>query len=285
MTKLRSQFIQHLELRGYAAKTIRNYIQCVSQCSRYFNRSPLTLTHTDILEYLTYLKRERKLAVRTWNLHYYSIKSFYDHFHPQSNIMDGLKRMKEPICRPEVLSKEEVEQIIAIAHPLKVKAIIAVLYSAGIRLAECAFLKISDIDSKRMVIRIEKGKGKKDRYAVLSQRTLTLLREYYKEYYPEHWLFESSFKEKPISARRIQDYVRIMGRKSGVKKHVTAHILRHSFATHLLEAGQPLTVIQELLGHANVKTTTMYTHVSSSLLHKAGSPFDTPPQAKEVSDE
>ncbi len=282
MTKLRSQFIQHLELRGYAAKTIRNYIQCVSQCSRYFNRSPLTLSHNDIIEYLTYLKRERKLAVRTWNLHYYSIKSFYDHFQPQSNIMHGLKRMKEPVCRPEVLSKEEVEQIIAIAHPLKVKAIIAVLYSAGIRLAECAFLKISDIDSKRMVIRIEKGKGKKDRYAVLSHRTLTLLREYYKKYRPQHWLFENPSKEKPISNRRIHDYVRIMSRESGVRKHVTAHILRHSFATHLLEAGKPLTVIQELLGHADVKTTTMYTHVSAALLHETGSPFDTIPQAKEA---
>lgn len=285
MTKLRSQFIQHLELRGYASKTIRNYIQCVSQCSRYFNRSPLTLTHTDIIEYLTYLKRERNLAVRTWNLHYYSIKSFYDHFQPQSNIMHGLKRKKEPVCRPDVLSKDEIEQVIASAHPLKAKAAITVLYSAGLRLSECAFLKLSDIDSKRMIIRIEKGKGNKDRNAVLSHRTLELLREYYKEYRPDYWLFESSFKEKPTSARRIQDYVRIAGRKSGITKHVTAHILRHSFATHLLEAGHPLTVIQELLGHANVKTTTMYTHVSSALLHKVGSPFDTPPQAKEASDE
>jgi len=199
--------------------------------------------------------------------------------------MHGLKRMKEPVCRPEVLSKEEVEQIIAIAHPLKVKAIIAVLYSAGLRLAECASLKVSDIDSKRMVIRVERGKGSKDRYAVLAQRTLSVLREYYKSCRPQQWLFENRSKDKPISHRRIHDYIRNMSREAGVKKHVTAHILRHSFATHLLEAGQPLAVIQELLGHASIKTTTMYTHVSSDLLHKAGSPFDTPPQAKEASDE
>jgi site-specific recombinase XerD len=188
--------------------------------------------------------------------------------------MDGFSRMKEPLKIPQVLSKEEVETLIATANSLKVKALLAVFYSSGIRLAECAALKITDIDSKRMVIRIEKGKGQTDRFAVLSQRALLILRDYYRQIRPKNWLFENKFRTKPLNRRHIQQMVSTAAKRAGIKKKVSPHILRHSFATHLLEAGKPLQAIQRFLGHATIRTTVQYTHVSSELLNSVGSPFD-----------
>jgi site-specific recombinase XerD len=274
MTNLRSDFIAHLQLRGYAEHTIRNYIESMALYARYFNRSPLELSHQHVKEYLLYLRNEKKLAVRTINLHMYSIRSFYNHFLPGENMMGDIRRMKEPESYPVILSRQEVYAMIDKADTLKIKAAVAVLYSSGIRLEECANLKLNCIERDRMVLRIINGKGGKDRNAVLSIKTLAILAEYWRAYRPTEYLFEGYTKGKPLTKRRYQDYVVQAARKAGVVKHVTPHTLRHSFATHLLEDGVPLRVIQDMLGHANVTTTTIYTHVSSDLLRKVGSPFD-----------
>ncbi len=274
MTELRQKFIHYLELKGFSERTIRSYTYCVGYCSKFHKRSPLELSKEDIKMFFLHLKNEKAFEAKTINQYLYSLKSFYKYFKPSSNIMEDSYRMKEPLKIPEILSKSEVEKLIKTALTLQAKAIIAVLYSSGIRLAECSNLKITDVDKTRMILRIERGKGKKDRNAVLSMRTLLLLREYYKEFRPLYWLFENRKKDRPLARRRIQQIVQETGELANLKKKVSPHILRHSFATHLLESGKPLQAIQRFLGHANIKTTVIYTHVSSNLLNSIGSPFD-----------
>lgn len=280
MSKLRQDFIAHLQLKGYSEKTIRNYIECVALYSKHYNKSPLDLEHEHVKNYLLYMRNKRKLKIRTINLHLYSLRSFYEHFCPDKDYFKDIRRMKEPDYHPEILSREEVLAMIDASKNLKMKAINALLYSSGIRLAECVNLKIHDVDSKRMIIRIRQGKGARDRNAVLSQRALLILRAYYKQYRPSLYLFEGWYTDKPLSQRRFQDYVCGAAKLAGITKHVSPHTMRHSFATHLLEDGVPLKVIQEFLGHATIKTTTIYTHVSSDLLSKVGSPFDRPADSK-----
>ena len=281
MSAVCRQFIDHLKLKGFSQATIQNYVQCVSRCVRHCNKPPLSLSHDDIGKYLLHLKEVRHHAPKTINQVFYALRCFYGHFYPNRNIMDGFGRMKEPFKVPEVLSKEEVETLIASCTDLRTRAIVAVLYSSGIRLGECADLKITDVDSKRMVLRINSGKGGRDRYAVLSQRALVLLRQYYRTFRPKHWLFENHKHTSPVLRRRMQQLVHDAGIRAGIKKPVAAHILRHTFATHMLEAKIPLPVIQRFLGHTNISTTVKYSHVSGEMLNSVGSPFDAPKKPAE----
>lgn len=276
MTELRSKFIGFLELKNYSNATVRNYVQVVKQFSEFIGHSPVKLTQDDIRNYLLHLKRVKKLEARTINLHLYAIRSFCQFMLPDTDIMRPFTRMREPDKQPQVISRQEVEKLIEGAGNLKCRAVISLLYSSGIRLSECTHLRIADIDSKRMVIHIHAGKGAKDRYALLSARTLSILREYYRAYRPVEWLFPGKVPGQPLHSRIIQEFVRFTGRKIGLDKHVSPHILRHSFATHLLEAGVPLQVIQHLLGHSRISTTAIYTHVSTEMLSKVTSPFDAP---------
>jgi site-specific recombinase XerD len=276
MTELRSRFIAYLELKNYSKNTIRNYVQAVKQISVFISHSPAKLTQDEIRNYLLHLKRVKKLEPKTVNQHLYAIKSFCEFILPETDIMRPFTRMREPNKQPKVLSREEIEKLLAGAGNLKCKAVIALLYSSGLRLSECTNLQIADIDSKRMIIHVHAGKGAKDRYALLSMRTLGILRDYYKKYRPVKWLFPGKVPGQPLHSRIIQEFVRYTGRKTGLDKTVSPHVLRHSFATHLLEAGVPLQVIQHLLGHARIDTTAIYTHVSTDLLRSVSSPFDMP---------
>ena len=276
MSTLRSDFIAHLQLRGFSERTVRNYIDGVSRYARFFGKSPLELTPEDVKSYLLHLRNVRHLAIRTINLHMYSIKSFYEHFVPDRNMMGDIRRMKEPQSYPVVLSRQEVCAMIDSAPNLKIKAVVALLYSSGIRLNECVTLKMSCIERDRRIIRIINGKGGKDRVAVLSDKALAIIGDYWRQYRPTVYLFEGYTPGQALTQRRYQDYVGEAAKRAGVTKHVSPHILRHSFATHLLEDGVPLRIIQDMLGHACVTTTTMYTHVSAELLNKVGSPFDAP---------
>jgi site-specific recombinase XerD len=276
MTELRSNFIAFLELRNYSKRTVGNYVQVVKQFSEFIGHSPANLTQNDIRNYLLHLKRVKKLEARTINLHLYGIRCFCLFMLPDTDIMRPFTRMREPDTQPKVISREEVEKLISGAGNLKCKAIISLLYSSGIRLAECTNLRIADIDSKRMIVNIHGGKGAKDRYALLSNRTLGILRQYFLSYLPKEWLFPGNVAGNPISSRAVQDIVKHTGWKAGLALTISPHVLRHSFATHLLEAGVPLQVIQHLLGHARIDTTAIYTHVSTDLLRSVKSPFDTP---------
>jgi integrase/recombinase XerD len=274
MSPVRQRFIDCLRLKGFSEATVRDYVQCISLFARHFNRPPLELTHEDIGQYLLHLKEVKHYAPKTINQVFYSLRSFYSHFIPGRDIMAGYRRMKEPFKIPDVLSKDEVELLIRLCTDFKTKALITVLYSSGIRLGECAGLKISDVDSSRMVLRITHGKGGKDRFAVLSERALLILREYYLAIRPKHWLFENNSHTLPLARRRIQQLVQIAAKIARIRKPVTPHILRHSFATHLLEAGKPLQAIQAFLGHTSIRSTVQYAHVSVELLNSIGSPFD-----------
>ncbi len=174
---------------------------------------------------------------------------------------------------PEVLSEEEVAAILNATVNLKHKALLMTIYSGGLRISEAVNMKIKDIDSKRMQIRIEQGKGKKDRYTLLGRETLRILRKYVREYRPKEWMFEGSAGGQ-YSTRSIQNILKKAVTEVGIKKNVTVHTLRHSFATHLLEAGTDLRYIQSLLGHESIKTTEIYTHITTKGFDQIENPLD-----------
>jgi site-specific recombinase XerD len=188
--------------------------------------------------------------------------------------MEKVPCTKRERILPVVLDKEEVEAIFSVTRNVKHRAILMLIYSSGLRVSEAARLKISDIDSKRMVIRIRRGEGKKDRYSILSHVALEALREYWREYRPIEWLFPSRFPGKPLIARSIQRVFKKAKALASIKKPVSINTLRHTFATHLLEAGTDLHHIQLLLGHKSPKTTTIYLHVSQKELNRIVSPLD-----------
>lgn len=189
--------------------------------------------------------------------------------------MKSIPRTKKAKKLPIVLSKDEVKRIINVTANLKHKAIFATTYAAGLRVSEVANLRIKDIDSSNMQIRVSQGKGNKDRYTLLSEKNIEILREYFKVYHPTTWLFPGMLKDDPINTRTIQKVFVRAKQKAGIKKDATIHSLRHSFATHLLEAGTDIYHIQQLLGHTNVKTTSIYIHLTNHNVLKLTSPLDS----------
>jgi len=276
MPLLREKFISFLQLKGFTKATVRNYIQSIKQFQDWLCKSPVHVTRESAHRYLDYLKNGKKLAPRTMNIHIYALKRFCDFFLPQSDIMAPFSRMRTPKYQPHVISAAETQVLINAAPNLKAKTIITTIYSAGLRINECLNLKITDIDSKRMVIHVF-GKGQRERYALLSPITLELLRNYYRRYRPRDYLFPGYKPQAPLSTTAAARLIRTTAHSAGITTHVTAHVLRHSFATHLLERGESLLVIQKLLGHANLSTTAMYTQVSAQMLQQVKSPLDQPP--------
>lgn len=203
-----------------------------------------------------------------------SIKIYYSDILSLGKLQYEIPRPKKEMKLPNVLSEEEVMKILKSVKNLKHRALLFVTYSAGLRVGEVTRLKVSDIDSDRMLLHIVQGKGRKDRYSVLSEVTLLVLREYFKVYQPEYWLFPGQDINKPITERTVQKVFKNACENAKIKKYVTTHSLRHSFATHLLENGTDLRYIQELLGHKNSKTTEIYTHVSKICIQKIESPLD-----------
>lgn len=190
MSQLRRQFIDALRLKGFSESTVANYVPVVAAISLHYNVSPLTLTAQQIQAYLLFLLKERKLAPATVNLHMDSMKTFYNIMAPNDGRMTGITHVKVPFHIPIVLSREEVEKLIGATTNLKHKAVVMLLYSSGLRLQECLNLRPVHIESDRMKVRVEDGKGKKDRYTVLSIRTLETLRAYFLAFKPKTWLFE-----------------------------------------------------------------------------------------------
>jgi integrase/recombinase XerD len=274
MGKLRDQMKGDLELKGLSANTREIYLRQVSQFSRHFKRSPYHLGEREIKEYLLYLIREKKVSTSTVNQCYHALKFLYEQTLDRVWVMARVPRVKSLKQLPVVLDREEVESLFSVTKNLKHRAILMLIYSSGLRLMEAAHLKITDIDSKRMLIRIKQGKGRKDRYTILSKAALEVLREYWNQYRPKEWLFEGRDPGKPLTGRSIQRVLIKAKKISGIKKPATVHTLRHSFATHLLEAGTDLYHIHLLLGHRSLNTTTIYLHVSRKELVRIVSPLD-----------
>ena len=274
MTPLRQRMLEDMRLRNFSPETQRSYIHYLVEYAKYFNESPSELDVEAIREYQLYLKDVRQMSPQSVNGFTSAAKFLYQQTLelPWSNA--HFKRQRTPNSLPVVLSQEEVERFFAPVGILKHRAALMVCYGSGLRISEAVKLKVGDIDSQRMVLRIERGKGAKDRYSILSQRLLEVLRVYWKQQKPTDYLFPGRKPGTHISDATLQQVCRDAAFLSGIHKRVTAHTLRHSFATHLLENGEDLRVIQVLLGHTRIDTTARYLHVSTAVIASTTSPLD-----------
>lgn len=275
MGKLREQMKMDLKLKGYSPKTQAAYLGYMKKFVRYFGRSPAKMGEKEIREYLYHLITGKDLGDSSINSAYSALKFFYETTLCRDWNMAKIPRRKPEKRLPVVLDGSEIKQLLVVTANLKHRAILMITYSAGLRVSETAHLKVSDIDSKRMQLRVAQGKGKKDRYALLSSVTLNLLRDYWRQYRPFSWLFPGRLPDRPISTRAIQKTFEKAKRKAGIQKPATVHTLRHSFATHLLEAGTDIYRVQKLMGHTTPKTTAIYIHLRRQDLLKVISPLDS----------
>ena len=276
MTKLRTVFIQDLTLKGLGEKTIGEYVSQVARFAQYYSKSPIQLTEQDVRKYLYYLITEKKLSSSSVNKAYCAIKFLYEITLGRSFFMQKIPKMKKSQHRlPLVLEKQELKKLFSSITNLKYQAIILVVYSAGLRISEATNLRISDIERRNMRLRIQCGKGSKERYSKLAKQTLVCLERYYRAYKPLDYLFPGSDKTKPISTRAVAIVFKKALLEAGIKKPAVLHSLRHSFASHLLDQNENLTTIQKLLGHSSIRSTVIYIHVSHTTLNQVISPLDT----------
>lgn len=277
MTELRKRYLQDLRLRNYAPKTLKAYVECVSLFARYFKRSPEQLGPEHIRQYQIYLVEEKKCSWSSFNQTVCALRFLYRNTLGRDWAITHIPFPRKQKRLPVVLSRDEVAQLLAAVRSLKYRTVLSLCYAAGLRISEALHLRVTDIDSERMMIRVRQAKGHKDRYVMLSHRLLELLREYWRAERTTSWLFPGRCKDHPLDASTLQHVCRLALRDSGITKPVTPHTLRHSFASHLLESGANIRTIQLLLGHRSLQTTAVYTHVSETSIGQTVSPFDLLP--------
>lgn len=277
MTTLRQRMLEDMRIRNLSATTRKRYLDRVAVFANHFNKSPALLGAEDIRVFLLYLVREKKLSSSSINVTVSALRFLYRVTLGCQWDIEKIYFARREKKLPIVLSPDEVAQFLKAVENKKHKAILMTTYATGLRILETTRLRLSDIDSRRMTIRIQQGKGKKDRYVMLSNKLLIILRDYWKEYRPCSWLFYGKTKNDPISTATARQVCRLASYESGLKKRVTPHILRHSFATHLLERGTNLRTIQILLGHKSPRSTAVYTHIAVQNLKVTTSPLDTLP--------
>jgi len=277
-----------MELKNLSANTQRTYLSAVTGLSKHYRKSPEKLSKVMIEDYLLYLKNDKGKCPNSCASALSGLRFFYNHVTKQKISIDfSLTRKVRNL--PTVLPAEDIWSIINTTDNLKHRLILMTTYSAGLRASEVTALKLKNIESKKMLIKVEKGKGGKSRYTLLAKRLLPELRYYYKKFRPQNYLFPSSYKHKkhqPLSYESVRNLYEKARKKAEVKDGVGIHTLRHSFATHLLEAGYDIRKIQVLMGHSRLTTTMIYLHVSRQTLANVPSPldlFDPQPAKKEVS--
>lgn len=279
MTPLRQRMIEDMKLRNMSAWTQEAYVRYVADFARYSGKSPDLLGPEEVRAYQVHLFKERGFCYNSLTVAASALKFFYRVTAPRDWSVEQIPVPKRPKKLPVVLSKEEVAQFFKAIKNIKYRAMFMAGYGAGLRVSEITHLRLRDIDSSRMVIHVCQGKGKKDRYVMLSPRLLAVLRIYWQATRPAHWLFPGVKPNQPCSRVSVRYACRQARLDAGLSKPVTPHMLRHSFATHLLEAGTDLRIIQVLLGHNSPRTTARYTHVSTEQLQQTQSPLDTLPNA------
>jgi len=272
-TALRKQMKADMIVRGLSANTQEAYISAVIGLSRYYHLSPVLLSQEQVQHYLYHLIIERKLSWSTTNQAASAFRFLFHHTLKQSSAEFTIPHRKVPQKLPEILSREEVARIFAACLNLKHRAMLMVTYAAGLRASETCALKLTSIDRERMMFRIEDSKGGKDRYSLLPQHLLDTLSLYWRAFRPVIWLFPKTDGSRPIDVSQIQKIFYAAKRRAGITKSGGIHALRHSFATHLLEAGVDLPTIQKLMGHNHLSTTARYLHVAVSVA-VTGSPLD-----------
>lgn len=273
MGTLRQRFTRELEVRGMSNETIDNYVPVIASLSTFCGKPPLQLKRDDIVGFLHHRLKVAHVAPSTLNNNIAAIKSFFSLVARDTSVLSGIENLKHAQHLPMVLTTDEVASMIEATGNLKHRCILEVLYCSGVRLQECLDLEPGDILSKQMLIHVRHGKGNKSRYTLLSRRALESLRIYVKATRPKKYLFEGR-NGALYSRRSVEKVVSSAGERAGIRKAVSPHVLRHSFATHLLDQGVDLRIIQKLLGHTSIKTTTIYTHVSTQSLERVVSPLD-----------
>ena len=274
MTPLRQRMVDDMQLRNLAVRTQKQYIAQVAAFAKYFGTSPENLDIEAIRQYQLYLLNERKISPDAVGQYTSAVKFLYLVTLEMPWTNEYFPRARCPRKLPVVLSYEEVLAFFDHVPSLKYRAALMVCYGAGLRISEAVALKVADIDSQRGLIRVEQGKGRKDRYAMLSPRLLDVLRRYYRATRPPDYLFPSWRQDRHLSSTSLQMACREAALRAHIAKRVTVHTLRHSFATHLLENGTDIRVIQVLLGHTRIDTTARYAAVSPQLVAATVSPLD-----------
>ena len=273
MTPLRQRFIDDLRLKNFSDGTIKVYVHAVEKFALFLGRSPDESTAEDVRAFMVH-QLDRGLSRSYCVILRNALRHLFVDTLGRTDELEAVPRSKRERRLPVVLSRQEVQRLFAVVENIKHKALFMMAYDAGLRLSEVLNLRIEDIDSGRMVIRICQAKGKKDRYGRLSKGLLTLLREYWRVCRPESFLFPGACRHKRYDVSTPGQILKQLCRKAGITKCVSMHTLRHSFATHLLEAGTNLRVIQQLLGHSSIQTSCLYTHISIEELREAPSPME-----------
>jgi integrase/recombinase XerD len=279
MTSLRQRMLEDMQVRNLSSNTQKSYVQQVSLFARHFRRSPEGLGPRDIRSYQVYLTNEKKLASGSIAIATAALRFLYTVTLKRPwDIEEVLPMPKRPQTLPVILSPEEVQHFLSCVPRRKARTVLTVCYAAGLRVSEAIALKPTDIDSQRMTLRVVQGKGQRDRYVMLSDQLLTILRDWYRAARPTEWMFPGVIPGSHITRDGINDACRLGVRRSGLTKPVTPHSLRHAFATHLLEYGTDLRTIQLLLGHRSLATTARYLRMATCKVCATRSPLDLLPQ-------
>lgn len=272
---LLKRFAEDLLIRGRSPRTVKTYSTRVRHFARFVDPLPLSeVTPEQIRSFQVHIGQERKLSWSTFNQSVCALRFLYSVTLPRPWPISMIPFSKRPRRLPAVLAPEEVERLIQWTRPLRHRPLFSVLYSAGLRLSEATALSIGDIDSRRMVLHVRAGKGNRERIVPLSPRLLETLRQYWRDYRPEHYLFPGQSAGTRIGDSAVQTAIRDAAHRAGIRKRVTPHTLRHSYATGLLEAGVDLLTIGQLMGHKSFSSTLIYLHVRRPHLHSAPSPLD-----------
>lgn len=278
MTPLRQRMLEDMGIRNFAENTQLSYVQQVVCFARYFDRSPEELGPEQLRVYQNHLVQDRHLAASSVGTATAALRFLYRVTLKRDWTSDDIPMPRKPFKLPVVLSPEEVTLFLASVASVKHRTILTTLYAAGLRISEATHLIVTDIDSQRMVIRVDQGKGNKDRYVMLSPRLLEALRSYWLSRRPKHWLFPGDVADRPITRDAVGQACQKAHRACGITKPITPHSLRHAFATHLLESGTDVRTIQLLLGHRSLATTSRYLKIATSTVCATASPLDLLPR-------
>jgi site-specific recombinase XerD len=274
MGLLQNKMKLNMELKGFTESTIRSYLHEVKQFVKFYMKSPEILGESDVKQYLHYLIKVREFSDSKVRIAYSGLKFLYANTMNQSWFMDRIPIMSKEKRLPIVISKEKILKILKVTENIRDRIIFQIIYSSGLRVSEAVALQVTDIDSDRMLVRINQGKGKKTRVSILSKKTLIDLRKYWLTHRSRTWLFPGIKPGTHLSTRTVECHFRVARAGAGVAEYVTPHSLRHSFATHLLEAGVDLMVIKTLLGHSSLNSTAVYLHVQDISKKSINSPLD-----------
>jgi site-specific recombinase XerD len=266
--------LQEMQLMNYSSHTIDAYLRSISNLSNFFNLPPDQLTIPQVKKYLHYRIEETNCSVSYINQSISAIKILYEKVLERNWEGINISRPRKELKLPVVLTQQEIGRLLTVTTNLKHKSILALTYSTGMRLNEVRLMKPSDIDSGRSRVKVSNGKGNRERYTIISEKVIVLLRSYYKKYRPVKYLFEGLRPGQPLEPNSIRHAFNKNIQKAGINKSLTFHSLRHSFATHLLEQGINLNLIQRLLGHHSLKSTMVYLHVASTDVDKITNPID-----------